>query len=806
MKKKHFIISVSLMILLSVLMSCTEPAVPAVVTTDGTEPETTAAETGEATTEGETLPDIQPDTETETDSVTEPPEIPKRILINELMADNETFVMRCSDDWIELYNDEDEDVALAGFYLYKEKDREKRVALDGYTIAAKGFLVLKFDDESVFRLSNDGDCVKLAYKNDLIDEFRYDGSIGNSSIGPDGICEYATPGYPNTQSGYADYRAAYTPDGLYISEVMSSNNKYAPVNGSYYDLCEVYNGGTETVRLSNYYLSDKRSDLKRCKLPDVQLAPGQYYLIYCSGLVKSGHAPFKISSDGEELFLSDGEKITDYVSVPADLKKNESWGVYNGTFVYMDSPTPGKENKPGYIDVPAAPTSSVLSGAYDGLLTVALYGDGEIYYTTDGSEPTEKSTLYEGPIPVDGITSIRAVCRSGGRSSELASFIYILNAKHTYPVLNVAIKPEYLTGENGVLTKTTGKEYEYGCFVSLVDNGVELFSAPCGFKLHGNDSKKGAKQNFQLRFRSTYGLGTLDYPLFDNRDYTTFNSLLLHGGAEDYPYAGFRDELCTALVDGTTNLNTLAARPVVLYLNGEYRGIYWLRERFDTMYCANRLGVSRDSINLLNTYGSVSSGTADSYEALLSYVKKHSMKTEEYYKYVMDRIDAYSLMDWYICRAYFADRDLANVRFYQSTEDDGKWHWCFFDLDWSFYHNDQVAIAKTMPNNGRHNLIRSLLTNPDFKDMFLKRCAELMKTTLNEKRVLEVLSEYEAQFRTELAADRKLYNRSISGWESSVQKIRDFVKDGLRQKNFLASIKSFFDLSDAEMKAYFGDL
>ena len=534
--------------------------------------------------------------------------------------------------------------------------------------------------------------------------------------------------------------------------------------------------------------------------------PGQYYIIYCSGLVKAGHAPFKISSDGEELFLSDAENFIDYVSVPADLKKNESWGLYNNAFMYMDDPTPGAANKPGYLDVPDPPTASVPSGEYESAVTVELFGDGKIYYTLDGTEPSEKSTSYSAPFSVDKITSVRAFCVLNGRKSELTSFTYIIGVKHTYPVLNIATKEEYLTGEKGVLTNATGKEYEYAVYVSMVDNGVELFSVPCGFKLHGNDSKKGDKQSFQLRFRSAYGLGTFDYPLFDNRDYTTFNSLLLHGGSEDYAFAGFRDELCASIVDGATNLNTLASRPVVLYLNGKYHGIYWLRERFDTMYCANRLGVSRESINLLHTYGAVAAGTSDNYDKLISYVKKNSMTKEENYKYVMDRIDAYSLMDWYICRSYFADRDLANVRFYQSTEGDGKWRWCFFDLDWSFYHNDLVSIAKGMPNNGHHTLILALLKNPEFKDMFLKRCAELMKTILNEEHILKVLAEYEKQFRTEAEADRKLYHLSVTGWENNVNKIKNFVKDGIRQKNMLISIKSYFNLSDAEMNQYFAEL
>ena len=107
----------------------------------------------------------------------------------------------------------------------------------------------------------------------------------------------------------------------------------------------------------------------------------------------------------------------------------------------------------------------------------------------------------------------------------------------------------------------------------------------------------------------------------------------------------------------------------------------------------------------------------------LKFCEKNDLRNEENYKYVMDRIDATSLMDWYICRAYYADMDLANVKFFQSDEGDGKWHWCFFDLDWALWNNTEDPIGRTARNDGNHAIILALLKNPEFKDIFLKRYA-----------------------------------------------------------------------------------
>ena len=122
---------------------------------------------------------------------------------------------------------------------------------------------------------------------------------------------------------------------------------------------------------------------------------------------------------------------------------------------------------------------------------------------------------------------------------------------------------------------------------------------PLGIRLHGNDSRKEDKQNFQLRFRSQYGVGKLNYKLFEDRDIDEYNSLLLKGGSEDWNYAGFRDELATGIVHGTTALYTQARKPVVLYLGGQYWGVYYLRERFSDEYVASHLNVSKESVDLL---------------------------------------------------------------------------------------------------------------------------------------------------------------------------------------------------------------
>ncbi|MBQ3867346.1 MAG: CotH kinase family protein [Clostridia bacterium] len=601
---------------------------------------------------------------------------------------------------------------------------------------------------------------------------------------------------------------------LVITEVMSSNDKYSAPDGNCYDFVEIYNNSDHQIDLGFYFLSDKESDPQRFRLPAATLEAGRFFVIYCSGneLPSAGsgafcEAPFKISSSGETVYLSDTEKIIDTVAVPGDLKKNESYERGPRGFVYTAVVTPGRQNEPGYTVELDPPEADVAPGAYSEPFTLRLSGTGTIYYTTDGTPPDTSSNKYSGPINVSWITSIRAICIDGGKRSEEASFFYLVGIEHTLPVVNVAIRPEYLTGPEGVLNHVD-PEYEHVSQVTMIEGGSIVFSAPCGFKLHGNDSKLGEKQNFQLRFRSDYGLSTLKCAgLFADRDADEFNSLLLKGGSEDYIFCGFRDELCTTLVDGVTHLDVLACRPVILYLNGQYHGIYFLRERYDAFRFAQELGgVSKDSVNILRTFGFIDEGSNEAYYALLSYCSSHDMTTAEALAYVSGKIDIYSLIDWCVCRSYTGDGDITNVRFYMSEKADGKWRWCYFDLDWAFWHYRTDAIDMIVESGPNSTLLKALMRNPEFRDMFIRRYAELMGTILNEAAVLERIDRFVSIMEPEIAQNQERYGLTVESWYSRLEELRDYLRGGKRDLAVLFNIKNYFDLSGEQMAEFFGAL
>ncbi len=732
-------------------------------------------------------------------------------VICEVMADNRDLCLGHNLDWVELHNPNSQFLDLKDLYLTDTLEKPDQLSLNGYTLDANGYLVVELPLDAPFHLAAEGETVYLTDGKHALSQLTFGLSKDGCSFDQKGVCQQPTPGFSNTQEGYQSYLSTLTRPALTINEVIASNSKHHPVNGKYYDMVEVKNTSDSPVDLGEYTLSDKRKEPDRYTFPAITLKAGAFFLVYCSGepTLGNNHTSFKISAANQEsLYLAKQGVIVDKLDLPDDLVENESYGRTDNGFAHFSSPTFGKENNQGLQDGVSVPTANLPSGLYAKSQKITLTGKGTIYYTTDGSRPTTASSVYTSPITVNDVTTIRTFCVDSSRKSAIGAYTYIVGKQHDLPVVTVSIAQSKLTGKKKGILNHIEQTYEYECQVTLLEDGSEKFSVPCGFRLHGNGSRECPKQNFQLRFRSKYGVSKLQYKLFDNREFDEYNSLLLKGGSEDWDKAVMRDEVATLAAQENTALYTQAYKPVVLYLGDQYWGIYYLRERFSDDYVASHLNVSESSVDLLFTSGGyIQSGSNKDFSALKDYVTSHDMSQNKHYQYLCDRIDVNSLMDWYICRSFMGDKDLANIRRFRSTEGDGKWRWMYFDLDWAFVvTGDQPLSGIVNDRNGEPILIQALLKNKQGKDAFLKRYAHLLKTTLNESYMNGIIDRIVTDIESEIPRDRARWERSVSGWESQVQRLRDYVSGDGRTKQVLDNLQSFFDLSDKQMKQYFGTL
>ena len=266
-------------------------------------------------------------------------------------------------------------------------------------------------------------------------------------------------GYPNNSDGQLAWQEDSIPQGLIISEVMSSNGNY--LRGPYATTCdwvELYNGSKEAVDLSRYALSDDPDTLGEHPLPQIILEPGQYQIVLLSEDTRnliSGYPilPFSLAAAGEQLYLSAGKEVIDYLHIPA-LSQNTSFGRADGKLpCHLSDVTPGKANGAA-APVSDMPVAATAQGVYDDVsgVDVVLCGSGTIYYTTDCSRPTMRSARYTDAITLTKTTVIRAICvEEGKKASNVLDLTYVINENDTLPVVSLVTDPDNLwDGDTGI--------------------------------------------------------------------------------------------------------------------------------------------------------------------------------------------------------------------------------------------------------------------------------------------------------------------------------------------------------------------
>jgi len=145
--------------------------------------------------------------------------------------------------------------------------------------------------------------------------------------------------------------AAWTPvTGLVINELVAKNETGATdAAGDHEDWLEIANRGSTAIALGGFGLTDHFEGGTDFVFPALTLQPGQYVVVWADEEPAEGslHAPFKLSADGEEIFLTQGGVIVDQVMYPA-LGTDISWGRWpDGTGAWAQLPvaTPGSANR-----------------------------------------------------------------------------------------------------------------------------------------------------------------------------------------------------------------------------------------------------------------------------------------------------------------------------------------------------------------------------------------------------------------------------------------------------------------------------
>ena len=468
----------------------------------------------------------------------------------------------------------------------------------------------------------------------------------------------------------------------------------------------------------------------------------------------------------------------------------------------------------------------------------------QIRYTTNGNTPSANSTLYKTPLfldeslysssdiytlPVSPLFEpynpdsvqhaivIRAAAfdGEGQRVSEVATQTYLIRAlgcdHHSLAVVSVCCDSLSLFDYNtGILVpgvyydpedpETTGNYFQRGVewerlanveFYELDNTGI---NQQCGLRAHGNRARKAPAKGLKIYAREEYGKKRFKHRFFDTTTIKSFKHLILKPFSTLWPRSGVQDYVANRMAL-QMGLEAPNSRPVVVYLNGEYWGIYFLQEKLDDHYLEDHFYIEPVQCNIIGGNGingftgdwdiEVESGDGSGFEQMMDWLEGADLSDSANYAYISQCVDIDNFIDYQILETFIANTDWPanNFRCWQSG--DSKWRFAFFDGDATMLEKDyDVLCNATYVRNDRWHtggkstlLFRRLLENNDFKLRFSNRVNELCNTVLQSNSIINVLDGIARDLRLEVPNQiaRFGYPDHMDYWNWACSLSRDFL-------------------------------
>jgi len=624
-----------------------------------------------------------------------------------------------------------------------------------------------------------------------------------------------SPGYANTIEGIKAFQKQMQalPEGLVINEIMNRNTKYALQNGAIgYDWIEFRNTSDQAINLSDYGLSNTSKVLNLVTLPNVILQPNALYVVFASGdhnLSNGSNVHINFNIDlVESIYLYKENMMVDCMFV-AEIPFNYSYGRDEaGGYSYMASPSINAKNIEGIKAVSPLAKSSLPSGIYESNIQLDLSGTGNIYYTLDGTEPTNHSKVFTETLTISSNTVLKYLSIDSGKlSSDVQTSSYFVNQSKSLPIVSLTLDPaDYTNLAKNAWDITNEKSAHIEYF-----DGLEGFNLDCGIELFGGSVRGLPKKSFALKFKGLYGQSSLNYKVFDTRSYTRFDTLILRSGSQDYEYTYFRDILGSSVLEDSTTVVVQAYKTVVLYINGKYWGLYDFREKTDEDMIAGQFNVDADGVNVVRIDGNVTAGSKATYTSLLNYVGSHDMSNQSNYDYVKTQLNIVSYIDFWVAESFVTNNDIINTRFFSSPDyDNGRWNMVLYDLDFAWYNYKLNYYTFMMNEEGMSRLkvstflMRNLMKSDEFKQTYLQRLRYNLVNLFTVDRILGKLNTIVNQIDEEMVFERQRWGFSYTEWLNYVDYLKTYITR--RRPYLLAQTKTFFNLSTAEYNILFGDL
>jgi len=597
-------------------------------------------------------------------------------------------------------------------------------------------------------------------------------------------------------------------NGIFINEFMASNSQtIVDELHEYDDWIEIYNDNELTINLSGYYLTDNLNDPLKWAFPDVTIASKGFLLIWADGTLEQGklHTTFKLNASGEEIGLFDGHSFVDSLRFDAQTPDISYGRIADGgaEWSFFSKPTPDAPNSTSQYLTAEPPGFSYESGFYPDPIMLELtinLDEAEIYYTTDGSVPTQESEFYTGPIMLDSTKVIRArTFKANYHPSPIITHTYLINEQRYLPVLSLITDPYnlwdpdsgiYVVGDDPD-SPNFKQDWERPIYMEFFErNGALEFSSNGGVRIHGGTSVWFDKKSFRLYFRGEYGTSWLKYPLFHKKNITEFKRLVVASGTNDCSsdqradtretWSLIRDVLMHDLSYESGVLYT-AKLPSFVYLNGKPWGIHYLSERIDKYCLETNYGVKDADIVEFNHHAK--EGNEARWNELLSFIQNNDLQLNKNYEMLTQLIDIENFIDYNIIEIYGGNRDWPhnNCYCYRPHGDNQVWRWIMWDADVTFGSPPQYDASSNTLNWATrldHStlILKNLFRNEIFQQDFGSRFADLLNSLLLPARVKAKIDSLAEIIRPEIPIETQLWSSHPSKWEDHIQAMKEYVE------------------------------
>ncbi|MEY2407928.1 MAG: hypothetical protein QOF48_598 [Verrucomicrobiota bacterium] len=212
---------------------------------------------------------------------------------------------------------------------------------------------------------------------------------------------------------------------IVISELMAANVRTTnDIDGQSSDWIELFNAGVIPVNLDGWFLTDTPFNPAKWRFPNYTMAANSYLIVWASGKNRTNvtaqlHASFKLAQNGGYLALLGPETnvVSEFSPEYPGQENDISYGrdpADPSLTGFYTTPTPGRRNTTGGAgqfapDVVFSTNSTTFVRPFSLTLSLATSApNAVIRYSLGTALPGSNSTLYTGPIAINGSVQVRA--------------------------------------------------------------------------------------------------------------------------------------------------------------------------------------------------------------------------------------------------------------------------------------------------------------------------------------------------------------------------------------------------------------